>query len=203
MTAFAIRQRSFSDPHPISEIKTQALEARRKFEAKRSAEIKRLMEETPGTDKFSATLMYDLELAPTTTGRAILLEHGLVPVPPQELTTNSVVHDELWTVLEALAQSGVFILNTDHLTDRDLYTRLYYRILDEPCRCIPPVCEAAEYIDCLHPMDLEHSLGQLLLKRQLEGDSFPRSPEYQRGPQDATLGALQSRDSYLPRPTWG
>lgn len=203
MTAFAIRQRSFHDPHPVDSLKARALEARKEFEAKRSAEIKRLMEETPGTDKFAATLMYDLELAPNTTGRAVLLEHGIVPVPPQELITDSAVHDELWTVLEALASSGVFLLNSDHLTDRDLYARLYYRILDESCRCIPPSAEASEYIDCLHPLDLDHPVGKQLQRRLMAGDSCPKSPEYQRGPQCTTLGVLQCRDSHLPRPNWG
>ena len=78
MTAFAVRQRSFSDPHPVADIQADAIKRRKDFEAKRSAEIQRLMEETPGTDRYSATLMYDLELAPSTTGRAILLEHGIV-----------------------------------------------------------------------------------------------------------------------------
>ena len=202
MTAFAVRQRSFSDPHPVADIQADAIKRRTDFEAKRSAEIQRLMEETPGTDRYSATLMYDLELAPSTTGRAILLEHGIVPVPLQDLTHDSAVHDELWTIIEALSRSGVFIVHTDHLCDRDLYARLYYRILDEQCRAIPPAAEAAEFIDVLHPMDLEHSLGRWLQERQQQGQQHARIPEYQRGPQCTTLGTLHDRDRFLPQPRW-
>jgi exopolyphosphatase/guanosine-5'-triphosphate,3'-diphosphate pyrophosphatase len=96
----------------------------------------------------------------------MLLEHRIVPVPPQDLVSDDDLHDELWTVIEALDASGVYLVNTEHMGDRDLYARLYYRILDEPTRCLPPDSEAAEYIDCLHPMDLNPgSMGSRMFER--------------------------------------
>ena len=152
-------------------------------------------------DRLHWTLVYDFELAPPTTGRAMLLEHRIVPIPPQDLAGSADLHDELWTVIEGLAASGVFLLRTDHLPDRELYGRLYYRILDEPTRCLPPGSEASEFIDCLHPMDLESGrLGKLLSAR--DGDGGPPPPAMRepgvRGPAFAV--ALADRDRWMPRP---
>jgi hypothetical protein len=152
-------------------------------------------------DRFHWTLVYDLEMAPLTTGRALLLEHRIVPVPPQDLDTADALHDELWTVIEALAACGVFLVNTDHLDDRDLYGRLYYRILDEPTRALPPESEASEFIDCLHPLDVEGGgIGRRLADRLASGQaSAPpvratgvRGPAFRRAPAE--------RDRWLPRP---
>jgi hypothetical protein len=142
-----------------------------------------------------------MEMAPSTTGRAMLLEHHIVPVPPQDLAADEDLHDELWTVVEALAASGVFILNSDHLCDRDLYARLYYRILDEPTRCLPPESEASEFIDCLHPMDLdEYGMGKQLFDRQQRGHEPEESVRSAgiRGPFNPR--SLADRDRWMPRP---
>ena len=204
MTAFAIRQRSFHDPHPVDDLRQEAKARRQAYLQERKAGIARIRQEFPEESETYCAMVFDLERSEaTTSGRAQLLEHGIVPVPPQELDDPTHLHDELWTILEALAKSGIFLLNTDHLNDRDLYCRLYYKILDEPTRLMPPETEAAEFIDVLHGLDQDFPLGKALLKRQQEGDSFPRSTEYQRGPQCSSLGVLQGRDSHLPRPNWG
>lgn len=106
-------------------------------------------------DRAYWAIVYDLELAPTMTGRGMLLEQQIVPIPPQDLASDDELHDELWTVIEALAEAGVFLLHTDHLSDRDLYARLFYKILDEPTRCLPPDSGASEFIDVLHMLDVD------------------------------------------------
>jgi hypothetical protein len=106
-------------------------------------------------DRVLWSIAHDTEEAPCSTGRAILLLHRIVPVPPQDLATPEDLHDELWTVIEGLASEGVNLFRTDHLSDADLYSRLYHRILDEPTRVMPPRSEAVEFIDCLHPLDVE------------------------------------------------
>ncbi len=202
MTAIAARRRLFADPHPVEDLKARAIESRRRFESMRNDRIDELVARAPdgSRDRTYWTLVYDLEHAPTTSGRAILLEHGIVPVPPQELIDDASVHDEAWTVIEALAKSGVFLLNTDHLADRELYARLYYRILDEECRAIPPASEASEFIDCLHPLDLNHRLGTAIAERTSAFNATRAA--YERGPLCATLGVLCNRDEFLPRPSW-
>lgn len=173
--------------------------------AERERRIDALVEDSRAaggpTDRMHWTLYFDFELAPSTTGRAMLLGHRIVPIPPQDLGADDDLHDELWTCIEALAASGVFLLRTDHLSDRDLYGRLYYRILDEPTRCLPPESEASEFIDCLHPMDLESGrFGRMLLERDGDVQAVPhglRTPGI-RGPSFAA--PLADRDRWMPRP---
>jgi len=147
------------------------------------------------------SIVYDCEMAESTNGRVMLLAHAIVPFPPQDLADEGDLHDELWTVIEGLAASGVFLLNTEHLSDRDLYARLYYRILDEPTRLMPPESEASEFIDCLHPLDVESGGPGLALRDRLLGDlptSWPGLPAGTRGPRCPSLPA--DRDRWLPRP---
>jgi hypothetical protein len=184
----------------------EVIGTRRRMHADRARRIDELVAKARASggieDRFHWTLVYDLEMAPLTTGRALLLEHRIVPVPPQDLEAPDALHDELWTVVEALAACGVFLVNTDHLDDRDLYGRLYYRILDEPTRALPPESEASEFIDCLHPLDVESGgLGRNLADRLTAGDR-PASPMHGpgiRGP--AFRRAPADRDRWLPRPT--
>ena len=152
------------------------------------------------SDRQYWAMHYDFECAPSTTGRGMLLEHRIVPVPPQDLADPDALHDELWTLIEGLAASGVYLMHTDHLTDRDLYARLYYRILDEPTRLMPPQSEAAEYVDCLHRMDLDDgSMGDRLYRRLQRGDEpAMKRKEGDRAP--AFAAALCHRDRWLPRP---
>ena len=193
------------DQARLAQLAREATALRKAQTSERSARIDELVatarDSGGDTDRFYWTLVYDMEMAPSTTGRAMLLEHHIVPVPPQDLAADEDLHDELWTVVEALAASGVFILNSDHLCDRDLYARLYYRILDEPTRCLPPESEASEFIDCLHPMDLdEHGMGKQLFDRQQAGhesEESVRGPGI-RGPFNSR--SLADRDRWMPRP---
>lgn len=199
-TTIATRTRPFTDPHPISAIRADAIARRDEHFATRRNRIADLVRDNPQEpDEFYWTMVYDLEHAPTVTSRARLLEYGIIPVPPQELADPTSLHDELWTIIEALSLTGIYLMNTGHLTDSDLYARLYYRILDEETRLMPPASEAAEYIDCLHPMDLHHPLGKMLSPRS-PGPS-PSGP-YLRGPKFTTPYTLNSRDEHLPRPSF-
>jgi hypothetical protein len=200
-TTFATRTRPFTSPYPIDNIRSEAVASRDQRNRARDARIKSLVASAPShnKDEFYWTMIYDLEEAPTMTARSMLLEHGIIPVPPQELVTTADTHDELWTVIEALSCCGVFLINTNHLCDRDLYSRLYYRILDEECRAMPPSTEAAEYVDCLHPMDLQYPLGKQM-PQLTSAPSSQSTGSYARGPEYNVIGAICDRDDYLPRP---
>ena len=200
-TTFATRTRPFTSPYPIDNIRSEAVASRDQRNRARAARIKSLVAAAPSDnkDEFYWTMIYDLEEAPTMTARSMLLEHGIIPVPPQELVTTSDLHDELWTVIEALSRCGVSLINTNHLCDRDLYSRLYYRILDEECRAMPPSTEAAEYVDCLHPMDLQYPIGKQMPQLTSAPVCKPAGT-YARGPQYNVIGAICDRDDHLPRP---
>ena len=202
------RRRPFVSGIPASALDSMARDvARAHIEhlAERTRRIDELVasarERGDVADRFHWTLVYDMEEAPATTGRAMLLEHRIVPVPPQDLASDEDLHDELWTVIEALDASGVYLLNTEHMGDRDLYARLYYRILDEPTRCLPPDSEAAEYIDCLHPMDLNPgSMGSRMFERMEKRGPTPSTVRERgtRGP--ICRSGLCDRDRWLPLP---
>lgn len=200
----AARVRPYTSPHPVARLQAQAIEMRDAHFAARRAKITELMIEARKKsdsihDEFHWTLVYDMELAPEVTGRQRLLEQGIIPVPPQELTTDSDLHDELWTVIEGLANCGIYFINTGHMSDRDFYCRLYFRILEEQTKLMPPASEACEYIDCMHPLDLEHPISQRAMSRD---NTFPPNQgAYVRGPLFTKLGIINDRDYYLPRPS--
>lgn len=58
----------------------------------------------------------------------LLPEHGVNLLPPAELTDDS-VRPCLWEVLQAMAEMGVYVQHTDHLSDRALYEALWYHVL--------------------------------------------------------------------------
>ena len=198
-STFAKRTRPYTNPHPITDLQADARNLRASFAATRKEEIARLIKSAAPEDKdeFYWTMIYDLEMAPSTTGRAQILEYGIVPTPPQELATYGEIHDELWTVIEALSRCGIYLLNTDHLNDTDLYNRLYYKILDEPCKMMPPEADCAEYIDCLHPMDHSFPRAIPLFARGTLAPRMQNLP-YERGPICLQVTGLVDRDRYLP-----
>ena len=202
------RRRPFVSGIPSATLDSMAREVTRANNAHLAERTRRIdelvdsaRERGDTVDRFHWTLVYDLEEAPATTGRAMLLERRIVPVPPQDLVSDDDLHDELWTVIEALDASGVYLVNTEHMADRDLYARLYYRILDEPTRCLPPDSEAAEYIDCLHPMDLNPgSMGSRMFER-MEKRGAPEPVARKGGTRGPVCrNALCDRDRWLPRP---
>ena len=203
------RRRELAGGLPPAKLDQLSAEMRRLREAmlaERKREADRLVADAVARgedgDRGHWTIVYDQEMAPPSTGRALILEHRIVPMPPQDLVDPDDLHDELWTVIEALAASGVYLVNTDHLADRDLYCRLYYRILDEPTRLMPPEAEAAEFIDCLHPLDIEVGRTALAVVRRNEAGPVVRAEGagLRRGP--GCGRALADRDRWLPVPAW-
>lgn len=129
----------------------QGFESRR--EAKRRLRLEaidRLQDEAKRaggiTDRLYWTMVYDFELAPLTTNLAQLRDMG-IDVPPAESLDEPALSTKLWEVIEGLARLNVFLISTDHLTDRDLYHRLESRVLREQVREVPPEPGVREYID--------------------------------------------------------
>jgi hypothetical protein len=198
---FGKRRRVFTYPINLTQVTIEANEARVARHAKRSE----YLEEFVGTEDYFPQMMhYDLELAPSVTGRELLLCHGIVPVPPQELKSPLVLHDELWTIIEALALNGVFLLNTDHLSDSELYARLYYCILNESTRAVPPSDQCSEFIDIAHPMDHEFAKYKAMVARDgqhLGPNVTKRTSAYERGMLYITVTTIAERDRSLPKPS--
>jgi hypothetical protein len=69
--------------------------------------------------------MEALENGPFTTNFAQLVRAG-VNLPAPETLDDVQLHLTMWKVIMALADLGVFIEHTDHLSDRDLYAHLWH-----------------------------------------------------------------------------
>ena len=99
------------------------------------------------TDRMFWTLHHDMEVAPITSNARQLEEVGVALPPEDALRDDRDLRNHLWEVIETLADLGIFLLRTDHLSDRELYRLLEGRILREPVRDLPPSSGVHEYID--------------------------------------------------------
>jgi len=136
------------------------------------------------------------EKAPHTTHFRRLEDAG-VEMPPAEDLTDKELTVRLWDIIHALAEQQVFLLCTNHLSDRKLYQKLLDEILHETIPDVP----GEEFGSCV--IDLVSSGSpediQLYLKyyadeeaRQHWTESFPGEeiPEHENPPHD--------RDRLLP-----
>lgn len=74
--------------------------------------------------------IYVMESQPSVTHAHQLIAAGVSLPPPDDLTDTQ-VHDKLWEIIHKLAELRVFFGNTNHLTDRALYERLWTETLNE------------------------------------------------------------------------
>ncbi|HYB95794.1 MAG TPA: hypothetical protein VEC39_12520 [Vicinamibacterales bacterium] len=70
---------------------------------------------------------------PTTTHFQMLVDAG-IEIPAPESLTDEALHTKLWGIIHGLARLHAFLSCTDHLSDRELYTKLYHETLrvEEP-----------------------------------------------------------------------
>lgn len=92
--------------------------------------------------------MVDYEEAPWTTN-FLQLESAGVSLPPPESLNDQELTEKLWEVIHALALLRVFIEQTDHLSDRALYSQLWADCLREETKQLTPSAEAAWHIPML------------------------------------------------------
>ncbi|MCC5843096.1 MAG: hypothetical protein JJU05_02465 [Verrucomicrobia bacterium] len=74
--------------------------------------------------------IYVMESQPSVTHAHQLIAAGVSLPPPDDLS-DSELHDKLWEIIHKLAELRVFFDNTNHLTDRTLYERLWTETLNE------------------------------------------------------------------------
>jgi hypothetical protein len=81
-------------------------------------------------------LEYEEGLYPLRPIRELLAEDGLHPLPPTSVPDHE-LESHLERLIEALAQRGLLLCQTDHLSDRELYTLLVDQVLGEETESYP------------------------------------------------------------------
>jgi hypothetical protein len=181
---------------------------------KRIEDLKRRAEELCGGQMEVGTLddcsaeteeafwqqLVNYEEAPWTTNFEQLEKAGVLLPPPDSLKDDELTA-KLWEVIQKLALLHVFIEQTDHLSDRELYTHLWTDSLREETKALPMAANFACHLQMLGSGSEEDNL--LYLKyyaddasRQQWQEDFPGDPipRHEDPPYD--------RDRVLPKPDY-
>lgn len=127
-----------------------------------------------------------------------LLVEGGVELPPSSEIADDEIHDKLWDLIRGMQLLGMYLLNTDHLSDRELYESLWEEELRQVAVLEPENADSRYFIDMVGSGDEEDST--LYLKHYADEKTrrtwFPdwpwEMPEHEDPPYD--------RDRYLPHP---
>ncbi len=182
---------------------------------KRIAELKRQAEELTGGEMVESNMgdapleveegflkhVVDYEKAPWTTNFKQLEEAG-IELPAPDTLSDEQLTKKLWEVINGLALLRVFLDETDHLSDRELYTDLWSDMLREEVKDLPPDPDGAWHLSPLGGCSEEDI--QLQMKyfadeewRRKWQEDYPDfvMPEHVDPPYD--------RDRLLPQPDYG
>jgi hypothetical protein len=181
---------------------------------KRIEDLKRHAEELSGGQMEVASLddcsaeteeefwdhVVDYEEAPWTTNFQ-QLENASVSLPPPDSLKDEELTAKLWEVIQKLALLHVFIEQTNHLSDRELYTHLWTDSLREETKALPLAANSAYHIQLLSGGSDEDNLLYLKYyaddawRRHWQKD-FPEDPipPHEDPPYD--------RDRLLPQPDY-
>lgn len=100
----------------------------------------------PGVEEQFWRQVLAFEHAPLAKPYDVLVRAGLTIPAPDELD-DARLSDKLWEVIDALAAIRIFLLWTDHLSDRELYARLWNELLHDDVEMIDDD-NAATHMDC-------------------------------------------------------
>ncbi|HKI02461.1 MAG TPA: hypothetical protein VKK31_10805 [Thermoanaerobaculia bacterium] len=127
----------------------------------------------------------------------VLPQAGVALPSPDELD-DSQLSDKLWEVINALALHGAFLHNTNHLSDRELYTELWTEILPEPTVLMPENLAFGHHIDMVGSgseddtnLYMKYYADEEWRRKWLEEWPDDRLPEPEDPPYD--------RDRFLPQ----
>ena len=143
----------------------------------------------------------DYEKAPWTTNFKQLEEAG-IELPAPETLDDEQLTKKLWEVIHGLALLRVFLDDTDHLSDRELYTDLWSDLLREEVKAVPPDPDGAWHLSPIgggsdEDIDLQMKYYADEKWREMWMEDFPDyvMPEHEDPPYD--------RDRLLPQPDYG
>jgi hypothetical protein len=149
----------------------------------------------PGIAEQFWKQVVDFEKSPCSTHFQQLLDRG-VDLPPPDQLNDRQLHAKLWQVIDSLAQMQVFLLSTNHFSDRELYENLWSQALREDT--FPGMTCILDLVSSGSDQDIEYWLKYYADEetRARWKTDFPRSkiPPRQKPPYD--------RDRRLPKESW-
>ncbi len=139
-----------------------------------------------------------IDADPSTTYAHQLIGRGISLPPPQDLTDEE-LQTKLLEIIHALAGLRVFLENTGHLTDRELYQQLWEEDLNEFTWDMSQCTNGAIHLDVIGSGSEEHTRIWLSYyaddqQRQEWQNQFPKEPIPLR------KEPISDRDDHLPRP---
>lgn len=143
----------------------------------------------------------DYEEAPWTTNFQ-QLENAGVSLPPPDSLTDEELTAKLWEVIQKLALLHVFVEQTDHLSDRELYTHLWTDSLREETKALALAANSAYHIQLLG----SYSEEDMVLYLKYYADEDWRRQWHKDWPNDpipAHEDPPYDRDRLLPKPDYG
>ena len=124
-----------------------------------------------------------------------------IALPDPEALDDEALHERLWAAIYALAAMNVFLYQTNHLSDRELYTTLHKELLPEEMPALNPDDGSAWHINLIGRGSLEDVTSYLRYyanpsARRAFQEMFPdeRLPVHEDPPFD--------RDRLLPAYRW-
>jgi hypothetical protein len=143
----------------------------------------------------------DYEEAPWTT-HFQQLENAGVSLPPPDSLKDEELTAKLWEIIQKLALLHVFISQTDHLSDRELYTHLWTESLREETKAMPMAANSAYHIELLGSYSEEDM--RLFLKYYAD-DDFRRQwhKDWPKDPIPRHEDPPYDRDRLLPKMDYG
>lgn len=130
-----------------------------------------------------------------------VLERSGVSLPPADELDDTQVTIKLWEVIRGLAFLGMYLSFTDHLSDRELYARLWIDILRVPTALEPETGNAAWHVD-LTGGGTDEDVAIYLKYYADEDDRRSWADDWPDDPMPAVAQRPFDRDRYLPRPSF-
>jgi len=190
-------------PEAVDEQDKRIEDLRRRAEDLGDGQMKmQVMDDCPAeTEEAFWKEVVEYEEAPWTTNFRQLESAG-VSLPPPDSLNDQELTEKLWEVIHALVLLRVFIDQTDHLSDRELYSQLWVDCLREETKQLMPSPGAAWHIPMLGSCSDEDNRLYLMYyadeaSRRRWQEEFPDEPipEHEELP--------YHRDRLLPKPDLG
>lgn len=126
------------------------------------------------------------------------LVNGGLHLPAPDESDDGELTEKLWEVIHALAMLGVFLHNTDHLNDRELYEDLWQDVLREDYFIQPANKDYACHLDIIGSGS-EEDLFIFLKYYADEGEREWWKEEYPQDDFPAPAQRPYDRDRHLPK----